>query len=318
MLASREARHPCDGPVAVPAMASLVPSSMAPHDIPRFARRDREKTTLLLSCAATVLSVSTSAWAEEAKTFPECTHSPTESDRAAAMGAFEAGNASYQEADYDRAILYWEDAFRRDCTALGNLLNLARAYQLAGQKENAVVALQTYLERKPNAEDADKIARRIEVLQGQIEEERQEAQSTAATAPAPTSTDELAQEPPPAEPRDRAPEPSAPVWPLVVAGGGLTVGVVGAVLWATNQSTINQCRQIESGVYECPSDGVTREAEAAQGPRNLGMGLAIGGAALAIGGTITYFVLKNRRQPAIGWTPSVGPGFAGLTYGGAF
>lgn len=228
------------------------------------------------------------------------------------MGAFQAGTAAYEEADYERAILYWEDAFRRDCTALGNLLNLSRAYQLAGQKENAVVALETYLERKPNTPDADKIARRIEVLRAQIEEERQQAQTEGASTPPPTPYDEAASA------ADEATEPAAPHWPLYVAGGGLAVGVVGAVLWATNQSTINQCHSIGSGVYECPNDDVKGQAEAAQGPRNLGIGLTLGGAAVAIGGAITYFMLKDQRQPATGWTPSVGPGFAGLSYAGTF
>lgn len=266
----------------------------------------------LFACATALWLTATNSWAEEPKVFPECTGNPTESDKAAAMGAFQAGSASYEEADYERAILYWEDAFRRDCTALGNLLNLARAYQLAGQKQNAVTALETYLERKPNATDADKIERRIEVLRAQIEEERQQAQAEAVSAPPPTSSDESA----PAQ--DEANEPPAPVWPLFVAGGGLAVSVVGTVLWATNQSTINQCHSIGSGVYECPNNDVKGQAEAAQGPRNLGIGLTVGGAALTLGGAITYFVLKDQRQPAMGWTPSVGPGFAGLSYAGAF
>lgn len=275
--------------------------------------RDRwQKKVRLFSCATAVWLAATSAWAEEPKVFPECTRNPTESDKAAAMGAFQAGSASYEEADYERAILYWEDAFRRDCTALGNLLNLAHVYQLAEQKQNAVIALETYLERKPNATDADKIARRIEVLRAQIEEERQQAQAEAVSAPPPTPGDETAPG------QDGVTEPPAPLWPLFVAGGGLAVGVVGTVLWATNQSTINQCHPMGSGVYECPNNEVKGQAEAAQGPRNLGIGLTLGGAALAVGGTITYFMLKDQGQPAMGWTPSVGPGFAGLSYAGAF
>src|SRR4051794_28600216 len=41
------------------------------------------------------------AWAGDTKTpFPSCTTSPTEADRKAAQGAFEAGRGSFNEADY--------------------------------------------------------------------------------------------------------------------------------------------------------------------------------------------------------------------------
>src|SRR5688572_7462764 len=65
----------------------------------------------------------------QTRPYPECTAEPTESDIAAAKGAFQAGQASFNEADYERAITYWEDAYRRDCTAHALLLNLARAYE---------------------------------------------------------------------------------------------------------------------------------------------------------------------------------------------
>ena len=83
--------------------------------------------------------------AEGVTQYAQCAHEPTETDLTAAKGAFQAGNASFDEADYPRAIVYWEDAYRRDCTAHALLLNLARAYELNGNKPQAVVALQTYI-----------------------------------------------------------------------------------------------------------------------------------------------------------------------------
>ncbi|HEX3595043.1 MAG TPA: hypothetical protein VHU80_08080, partial [Polyangiaceae bacterium] len=79
------------------------------------------------------------ASAEDApRPYPACDRTPTQGDVSAAKGAFDAGNGSFNEADYDRAITYWEDAYRRDCTAHPLLLNLARAYELNGQKQHAV------------------------------------------------------------------------------------------------------------------------------------------------------------------------------------
>src|SRR5450432_1648260 len=105
---------------------------------------------------------------DEPKPYPECTKAPTDSETAAAKGAYQAGNASFDEADYPRAITYWEDAYRRDCTANLLLKNLARAYELYGQKRQAVVALETYLVREPTTGDKEQIQRRIEVLKKQI------------------------------------------------------------------------------------------------------------------------------------------------------
>lgn len=266
---------------------------------------------------AAIVGMAPGAWAAEGKTFPECERIPTEREVAAAKGAFEAGQVSFQEADYDRAILYWEDAFRRDCTALALLLNLARAYELSGQRAHAVSALETYLARRPSAADRDQITRRIEVLKEQIEQERRAA-APAASSPGeqPAKTESsLLDEDSMAPPEERA-EP--PLWPLFVAGGGVVVAGVGAVLWATaDQSAIDRCTKVGGGTYQCPTDEATDAARSAQRQQGVGMGLTIGGGALAIGGTVTYFVLRSQmKESAI--APSFGPGFAGISYAGTF
>lgn len=274
--------------------------------------------------AAALCSISSVALAQakdagEGKSFPECTRNPTEREVAAAKGAFEAGQVSFQEADYARAILYWEDAFRRDCTALALLLNLARAYELAGARADAVASLETYLARRPNATDRDQITRRIEALERQIEEERREREARAAPAPTPepqATPVEAALEEPSREPQATT---SAPLWPLYVAGGGVVVGVVGVVLWAAaDQDAIDRCEETSAGVYSCPNQAATDAAQSAQRQQRLGMGLTVGGGALAVGGTITYFVLRSQTRSDVGLAPNLGPGFAGLSYSGRF
>src|SRR5687767_8104820 len=123
---------------------------------------------------------SAAAHGEGSKTaFPPCTTTATEADRKAAQGAFAAGQGSFNEADYPTAITYWRDAYRRDCSAHALLLNLARAYELKGDRTEAINALETYLQRKPDAGDADQIRRRIENLKTQIAA----AEKSAAAAP---------------------------------------------------------------------------------------------------------------------------------------
>src|SRR5687767_13478150 len=136
-----------------------------------------------LLAALALLAAPAIAYAEEpTKSYPDCGREPTDAEVAAAKGAFQAGNASFNEADYARAIDYWEDAYRRDCTANPLLLNLARAYELAGRKRQAVIALETFVSREPSSGEKDQINRRVEVLKKKIAEE------DAAAAAAPTTT----------------------------------------------------------------------------------------------------------------------------------
>ena len=120
---------------------------------------------------ACFLSIGFVAQAEEVKPYPPCTQQASDPDANGAKAAFQAGTVSFNEADYPRAILYWEDAYRRDCTANIILFNLARAYELNGQKRQALLALETFLEREPNSNEKPQIVRRIEVLKKQIEAE---------------------------------------------------------------------------------------------------------------------------------------------------
>src|SRR4051812_26621932 len=168
---------------------------------------------------------------DEPKAYPECTKTPTESETAAAKGAYQAGNASFDEADYPRAINYWEDAYRRDCTANLLLKNLARAYELYGQKRQAVVALETFLVREPNSGDKEQIQRRIEVLKKQIAAEKTAPVTppVAAGAAAPVTTTQGTPEPAPStEARSGTRSPV----PLFVAGGGGVVFLIGLGIYA--------------------------------------------------------------------------------------
>src|SRR4051812_3865249 len=151
---------------------------------------------------------------DEPKAYPECTKTPTEAETAAAKGAYQAGNASFDEADYPRAITYWEDAYRRDCTANLLLKNLARAYELYGQKRQAIVALETFLVREPNTGDKEQIQRRIEVLKKQIEAEKAVPVAAAPAQPAPVSATPTTGEP---APESKA-QGNRSIVPLIVAG----------------------------------------------------------------------------------------------------
>lgn len=264
---------------------------------------------------------------DEPKAYPECTKTPTDSETAAAKGAYQAGNASFDEADYPRAITYWEDAYRRDCTANLLLKNLARAYELYAQKRQAVVALETFLVREPSSGDKEQIQRRIEVLKKQIASEK-----TAPVAPPvtggtamPVASNRVATEPQLNAETQSGKRSSVP---LVVAGGGGLLMLIGIVVYVPAAKDVNNAED------KCPNrhcDGPdpvanannAKQGEDARKKATTGAVIAGIGAAGVAGGLIWYFAQPKKTtttgtllRPDV--TPAVSPGFAGLALSGSF
>jgi tetratricopeptide (TPR) repeat protein len=257
--------------------------------------------------------------------YPECNREPTEGDVAAAKGAFQAGQGSFNEADYARAITYWEDAYRRDCTAHALLLNLARAYELSGQKRPAVMALETFLLRKPDYPQRGQIERRIEVLNSQLAQEAQTAptpspSSTPTQAPTPVALD---------APSTDEPGTRRPLLPLFVAGGGGVIALVGGILHLKARSDLNGVKdQCPDG--DCGTDtSLADEGNSANTRVNVTGAITIGGLAIAAGGVVWYFLSKpesaqtgaaalpkQSARPQL--TPAVGRNFTGLAVTGRF
>jgi tetratricopeptide (TPR) repeat protein len=297
----------------------------------------RKQLCLWLLGSATVFAPALAHAEDEPKPYPECTKAPSDAETAAAKGAYQAGNASFDEADYPRAITYWEDAYRRDCTANLLLKNLARAYELYGQKRQAVVALETFLVREPASGDKDQIQRRIEVLKKQIADEK--------AAPPAAATQPVAPVVPVANPATQPQSPSEAhngkrsIVPLFVAGAGGVITVVGLAVFIPASSKVSdfekQCpghtctptgpmdNQAEKDAAQAAANKLAADAESARKKKIAG-GVIIGvGAATLVGGLIWYFVQPSAAattgsllKPRV--NPEVSTGFAGLSLSGAF
>ena len=258
---------------------------------------------------------------DEPKAYPECIKTPTDAETAAAKGAYQAGNASFDEADYPRAITYWEDAYRRDCTANLLLKNLARAYELYGQKRQAVVALETFLVREPSSADKEQIQRRIEVLKKQI---TAEAAPPAATAAPVAAT--AANTPPQPAPDSQAHGGKRSIVPLFVAGAGGVLLIVGSAIYGKGAKDVTHYEELCPD-HDCGTGSeATANANAANDARNkkvTGGVLAGVGAVTLAGGLIWYFVQPRSgastgslQKPLL--SPALTPSFAGVALSGAF
>jgi len=286
--------------------------------------------SLLVSTSLASLLFSTSvaqaADTDAAKPFSFNHRATTESDVSAAKGAFEAGQVSFQEADYDRAILYWEDAFRRDCTAVPLLTNLARAYELAGKKKSAVNALESFVERRPESPDRASIDKRIAALKRQLADEKPEP---VAVAPAPKK------DAPPEKAGPTEVEPTSaekPKWPIYMTGSGVLVGALGVIFIVDGQSKVDAYKKKCPPTTDTPprnecqtdAEGTAEEyqkaATDAVGERNLGVVATVIGGGVAVAGAIVWYALWNRDDASAttSFTPIVTPNFGGVQFSGTF
>lgn len=253
--------------------------------------------------------------------YPTCSTPPSESDRKAAQGAFAAGQGSFNEADYPTAIMYWRDAYRRDCTAHALLLNLARAYELKSDRAEAIAALEAYLQRKPDDPNAEQIQRRIQNLKTQMNSQPSAAPSASASAPPSASASAPL---PPLSPPATAPATRLNIAPLVVAGVGAAIAIAGIPFFATGMSKVNDAEKT------CPTHEVCGD-EATISLGNKGRdqvlvgGVLMTAGAIAIGtGAVWYFLAPKKGSASaptegpVSLRPAVAPGFAGLSLGGSF
>ncbi len=247
------------------------------------------KSSLLAGC---FIAGSYSVQAQPAKTgegYAPCTKTPSAQDVTAAKGAFQAGQVYFKEANYTRALVYWEDAYRRDCTAHKLLLNIATSYQLNGQLENAVTALKTYLTRVPSAPDRDQVERRLKNLQTKLDEQA----AAAPPAPvAPATAPSVVSEPLPEETGEGR---SKAALAVTIAGAAVTVGgVIWVMVENANVSDFeNICPPDPNNPDNrlCPDrDDIPNRAQAAQNRRTAAIVVASVGAGALVGGFVWYFV----------------------------
>ncbi len=240
--------------------------------------------------------------------------SQNESERAHTI--YQAGKVQYDDKNYDAAIAQFREAYKRDCSKHELLIIISRAYELKGDKPEALRALEMYLERVPNSPDASTHRNGIESLKRQIAA----APPPIVTAPPPSATAPPA---PQAEVREHT------ALPWVVTGVGLAGVAVGVVILVTAPSlppfcnaTLGSCTR-QSG--ETATDFSNRQAEAGRSKNQPTIGAVIIGisAAFVVGGLLWHFLeptgpveKTGKIKPTL--EPAVAPGYAGMSFGGTF
>ncbi|TKD12047.1 tetratricopeptide repeat protein [Polyangium fumosum] len=278
----------------------------------------------------------------------KCNRTATDEDVEGAKGAHKAARQFYERGEYARAIQYWRDVFNLDCNAVGTLLNIANAYEKLGDRQNAIFALEAYLERAPDAPDASKIQTRVKNLKD-LQQSQVPTASASATVSAPPTSSAIRPElppPPPVKPFGIAP------WITVGVGGAALIA--GAILLPIGLGNVSGVQKGKDNVGD-PS-GCFRVSDPATATNPLAPGqvltsggqwfcydkasydqavlgqtqtlvgkiaLGVGGAAVA--GGLVWELLFNKPVPQdeqksgrVHVTPSVGPGMSGVLVHGSF
>jgi tetratricopeptide (TPR) repeat protein len=239
----------------------------------------------------------------------------SESERAHTI--YQAGKVQYDDKNYDAAIAQFREAYKRDCSKHELLIIISRAYELKGDKAEALRALETYLERVPNSPDAATHRNGIDSLKRQIAAQPPPppaaAATTTATAPstAPVETHEH----------------TVPPWIVVGLGGAVAIaGVVLLVAKPSSDCNLDQevcTRDVKNNETDAAfkarqKDAVREKSWGIAGPIMIGGGLAI-----VAGGLLWHFLEPTGPAEKTGKTkpklnPSVAPGYAGVSFGGNF
>jgi hypothetical protein len=258
----------------------------------------------------------------DASEFPACSKVPTEDDVAVAKKTYELANRFMGDAEYERASLYFRDAYRSDCTAHRLLNFIARAEELRGHRGEAIRALETYLERAPKASDRVAVERRMAHLRAQGSSALPSSANGTGQGPGTgaegSAGNEALKDKKPSERQDLP--ATVGVWgPWVVAGIGAAALGTGAVVYGLGTSRVSQVEEA-CGARRCTNAEDAQRGN--EGRRWQAAGAVVGGvgAVVTLGGAAWFAWEKLRGRPEgdVAVQPTVGPSFAGVSVGGCF
>jgi hypothetical protein len=166
--------------------------------------------------------------------------------------------------------------------------------------------------------DGKEVSMRVVISQG---EKGRNVIATFADASAAEPTGTGTRPPSGSEPPAPPPEPSRPVFPLVVAGAGGLTAAVGVVLIAVGLGKVpSACNNSTKECAAPPGDKAFDDAHSGVSLANTGVVLGVAGAAIAATGLVWYFAQSPHTPSRTGkaLSPWVGQGSGGLSFSGAF
>ena len=270
---------------------------------------------LAQSSAASAASAASGA---SATPYPAACGSVPQSESERAHTIYQAGKVHYDDKNYDAAIAQFREAYKRDCSKHDLLIIISRAYELKGDRVEALKALEMYLERVPNSPDASTHRNGIESLKRQIAAAPPPSATTTAPSPSATTTA------PPTEVREHT------VLPWLVVGLGGAAVITGAIFLVAAPKVPPNCNESSGSCSAVPpnEDPAQLAKDRAQagtsvGDRTGGLIAIISGAGVIGIGLLWHFLeptgpVEKTASTKPSFVPAVAPGYAGMSFGGGF
>lgn len=214
----------------------------------------------------------------------------TTKDDQAARQHFVSGRAYFERAQYEQALREFEEAYRLSGRAT-LLINISRAQEAAGRPEQAVSALERWMEvaepDDPLRGEIDSRLRRLRAAAEQLRAQQAEADAAGETE---SSDGGQAQAAVDAEATVKG-GPSGTVWALM--GGGAAVLAGGVVLVVLGRGDIGDVEDPDPGTtWPDVADKETR------GPRLVGAGIAAASLGLvAAAAGLTWWLIGDEDTP---------------------
>ena len=300
--------------------------------------RSFRQSVLVLSLLGMVVGVPALAQTVTPSAYPPACDDAkvTKSDRDRAHTVFLSGKQYLEEANYDKAISYFKDAYSIDCSVHGILPIIASAYERKGDKREAIRALEEYQQRAPTAGDHEVIERRIKNLKDQVAQEQPTVTSppsASASAAAPTAS-ASSESAPPSSSSSAAPMPPPPVHettsyhqagPWIVMGVGLAAVAGGAIAYGVGAGKVSSAENTCGSNHACPGTAVgTAAANDGNTGRTLDeVGVTVGsiGLAAVVAGAIWHLVERPSEKGVasshLRVNPLLAPRAAGISLEGS-
>jgi hypothetical protein len=264
-----------------------------------------------------------------------CTAKDVTADRnQRASDLYKTGKLASENLEREKAILYYTDAYRADCTGHRVLLRIAEQWELIGNKAESLRYTEAYLDRaSPTDGERDAANVRRDRLKRELAA-APPASSTAAppaTAPtvaptaAPTVTATATATAAPTTTDTGAPPRGHTAPPWIVAGVGGGALIAGGVLLGIGSGKVStadkNCDPKTPGGRDCTNASAVSSGNSGRTLETVGVITGAVGLAAIAGGLIWHFAESTGpSQPSTGThlTPAVAPGYAGLSLGGSF
>ncbi len=242
-----------------------------------------------------------------------------------ASDLFKTGKIAAENMEREKAIFYYLDAYRADCTGHAVLLKIAELWELKGNKAEALRYTQGFLDRAkaddPNRESATV---RRDRLKRDLAATPTASATTSATTPATVTA------PTASATATTAPTATATagdggghtIYPWIVVGAGGAALVTGGILTVLGAGKVSDAEKTCDANHKCSDPQAITKGNDGRNMETIGVIVGSVGLAAIAAGLVWHFVEPTgpkqaaRLGPVV--TPHVAPGYAGLSVGARF